>query len=114
MTIRKRLQAKDVQVLRKLLLDGLTSNEAAKELGVSIATVSNYRAYFKKNGDVFPNNQGRKPKRTVVKEDSSTQIVKSNNQFSDTYKYNINGLQVTFSDKPKALLIGKKGMIVEY
>ena len=114
MTIRKRLQAKDIQALRKLLLDGLTSNEAARQLGVSIATVSNFRAYFKKRGDVFPNNRGRKPKNHVLKENSSTQIVKTTNQFSDTYKYNINGLQVTFSDKPKTLRIGKKGMVVEY
>ena len=83
-------------------------------MGVSIATVSNYRAYFKKKGAVFPNNRGRKPNVVAVKDNSSIQNIKSVNQFSNTYKYNINGLQVTFSDKPKALRIGKRGMVVEY
>ena len=114
MTKRNRLQAKDIQILRNLLLEGLTSNEAAREMGISTATVSNYRAHFKKKGDVFPNNRGRKPKNVSLKENSSIQTNKSVNSFSDTYKYNINGLQVTFSDKPKALRIGKKGMVVEY
>ena len=109
--MRKRLQNKEIEVLRELLLNGSTSAEAAQQMEVSVATVSNYRAYFKKKGDVFPNNRGRKSKNSskgsTVKENSS-------NAFSDTYKYNINGVQVTFSDKPKALRIGKKGLQVEY
>ena len=112
MTKRKRLQSKDIQILRNLLLDGLTSNEAAKEMGVSTATVSNYRAHFKKKGDVFPNNRGRKPKNTY--KDIEHREENSSNAFSNTYKYTINGIQVTFSDKPKALRIGKKGLKVEY
>jgi len=109
--MRKRLQNKDLKVLRELLLNGMTSAEAAQKMEVSVATVSNYRAYFKKKGDVFPNNRGRKPKNS-----SNFKSVKDNcaNTFSDTYKYNINGIQVTFSDKPKALRIGKKGLQVEY
>lgn len=109
--MRKRLQTKDLKVLRELLLNGKTSIQVANEMGVSVATVSNYRAYFKKKGDVFPNNRGRKPKNS-----SNFKSVNDNsaNTFSDTYKYNINGIQVTFSDKPKALRIGKKGLLVEY
>jgi len=109
--MRKRLQNKEIEALKDLLLSGLTSAEAAKQMEVSVATVSNYRAYFKKKGDVFPNNRGRKPKNssneTTVKENSS-------NSFSDSYKYIINGIQVTFSDKPKVLRIGKNGLQVEY
>ena len=109
--MRKRLQNKEIEVLRELLLSGSTSAEAAQKMEVSVATVSNYRAYFKKKGDVFPNNRGRKPKNS-----SNSRPLKehSTNTFSDTYKYNINGVQVTFSDKPKALRIGKKGLKVEY
>ena len=109
--MRKRLQNKDLEVLRELLLSGLTSAEAAQKMEVSVATVSNYRAYFKKKGDVFPNNRGRKPKNSS-NENSVKEI--SSSAFSDTYKYMINGIQVTFSDKPKALRIGKKGLQVEY
>ena len=109
--MRRRLQNREIEVLRELLLNGLTSVEAAQQMEVSVATVSNYRAYFKKKGDIFPNNRGRKSKNssksTVVKQSPAT-------TFSDTYKYNINGIQVTFSDKPKALRIGKKGLQVEY
>jgi transposase len=109
--MRKRLQNKEIEVLRELLLSGLTSAEAAQKMEVSVATVSNYRAYFKKKGDVFPNNRGRKSKNS-----SKSTVTKQNlaSSFSDTYKYNINGIQVTFSDKPKALRIGKKGLQVEY
>ena len=109
--MRKRLQNKEIEVLRELLLNGLTSAEAAQKMEVSVATVSNYRAYFKKKGDVFPNNRGRKSKNS-----SKSTVTKQNlaSSFSDTYKYNINGIQVTFSDKPKALRIGKKGLQVEY
>ena len=109
--MRKRLQKKDLEVLRELLLNGLTSVEVAQKMKVSVATVGNYRAYFKKKGDVFPNNRGRKPNNS-----SNFKSLKDNsaNTFSDTYKYNINGIQVTFSDKPKALRIGKNGLEVEY
>lgn len=109
--MRKRLQSKEIEVLRELLLNGMTSAEVAQQMEVSVATVSNYRAHFKKKGDVFPNNRGRKPKNS-----SNSKAVKGNSSsaFSDTYKYNINGVQVTFSDKPKSLRIGKKGLQVEY
>lgn len=109
--MRKRLQNKEIEVLRELLLSGSTSAEAAQQMEVSVATVSNYRAYFKKKGDVFPDNRGRKPNNSP-----NLESVKKNstNAFSDTYKYIINGIQVTFSDKPKALRIGKRGLQVEY
>lgn len=110
MTAQKRLTTNDLEVLRQLLLKGYTSIEAATEMGVSVATVSNYRAHFKKKGDTFPNNRGRKPKNSSTKEGA----IVSNRSFSDTYKYNINGLIVTFSDRPKTLRIGKKGMVVEF
>jgi transposase len=110
----KNLTQEQIAVIRKLLLKGNTSMNISKKLNISVATVSNYRAYFKKQGDVFPDNRGRKPKNPTLNETASIQIIKSTNQFSDTYKYNINGLQVTFSDKPKNLRIGKKGMVVEF
>ena len=111
MTARKRLTTNDLEVLRQLLLKGYTSIEAASEMGISIATVSNYRAHFKKKGDKFPNNRGRKPKNSSKTKAVATGSIKS---FSDDYKYNINGLIVTFSDRPKSLRIGKKGLVVEY
>ena len=111
MTAKKRLTTNDLEVLRQLLLKGCTSIEAATEMGVSVATVSNYRAHFKKKGDTFPNNRGRKPKNSSKIKEA---VTNSSRSFSDAYKYNINGLIVTFSDRPKSLRIGKKGMVVEY
>jgi hypothetical protein len=110
MAERKKLQNKDIEVLRKLLFNGLTSSEVAKEMAVSAATVNNYRAYFKKKGDTFPNNRGRKLKNPS----SSITTTSSKRIFSDLYSYNINGLIITFSDRPKSLRIGKNGMVVEY
>ena len=111
MTAQKRLTTNDLEVLRQLLLKGYTSIEAATEMGVSVATVSNYRAHFKKKGDTFPNNRGRKPKNSSKTRET---VTNSSRSFSDAYKYSINGLIVTFSDRPKSLRIGKKGMVVEY
>ena len=37
MIAQKRLTTNDIEVLRQLLLKGYTSNEAAKEMGVSVA-----------------------------------------------------------------------------
>ena len=112
MSKRKRLLTKDIEILRQLLLNGHTSSEAAQKMGVSVATVSNYRAHFKKKGDIFPNNRGRKPK--SVKSPTEEPLSTNRLAWNNSYKYLINGVRVTFSDKPKSLRIGKRGMVVEY
>ena len=48
---RKSISNYKLKKLKKFLSDGKTSNEISELLKVSTATVSNYRAYFKKKGE---------------------------------------------------------------
>lgn len=111
----KRLKTAEIDKVRELLLAGNTAAETAEIMGVSAATINNYKAYFKKHGDKFPDNRGRK--RGTGKA-SKTNATASGNVYNSTvgseYAYMINGISITFSDKPKGLRIGKKRLVVEY
>lgn len=109
----KRLKTAEIDKVRELLLAGKTAAETAEHMGVSAATINNYKAYFKKHGDKFPDNRGRKPKAGKKSASATT-----SNSYSGTvgseYQYVVNGIKISFSDRPKSLRIGKKGMVVEY
>ncbi|MFM1877479.1 MAG: hypothetical protein RLZZ241_345 [Bacteroidota bacterium] len=109
----KRLKTTEIDKVRELLLAGNTAAQAADIMGVSAATINNYKAYFKKHGDKFPDNRGRKPKSVKKAAIAKTANVFSGNSGSD-YHYTVNGIKISFSDRPKSLRIGKKGMVVEY
>lgn len=66
-------------------------------MGVSVPTICNYRAHFKKKGDTFSNNRSRKPKNPYPTKETTTA---SKRVFSGAYRYSINGLIVTFLTVP--------------
>lgn len=112
----KRLKTAEIDKVRELLLEGNTAAQTAEIMGVSAATINNYKAYFKKHGDKFPDNRGRKPKsgkKATASKTAATSNVYNGTAGSD-YQYVINGIKISFSDRPKSLRIGKKGMVVEY
>ena len=49
---RKSLSANKLNKIKKLLSENYTSKEIAAELKISSATVNNYRAHFKKKGEI--------------------------------------------------------------
>lgn len=108
---RKRLDAKGVAQVRELLLSGKTASETAELVGMSAATINNLKAQLKKQGDVFPNNRGRRP--GAVSSPATEPGIYNSNASGD-YIYKVNGIKITFSDRPKLLRIGKKGLAVEF
>jgi hypothetical protein len=108
---RKRLDAEGVAQVRELLLSGKTASETAELVGMSAATINNLKAQFKKQGDVFPNNRGRRP--GAVSNLAAEPKIYNANAAGD-YIYKVNGIKITFSDRPKLLRIGKKGLAVEF
>ena len=111
----KRLTAEDKLEVLKLLKAGSTSAECAEQMGVSTPTINNLRAQFKKEGETFPNNRGRKK----LSKNKTPQIVKSSSQKtkpskSADYDYLINGIQIKFTQKPKTVHIGKNRFFVEF
>ena len=111
----KRLTAEDKLEVLKLLKTGNTSEQCAEQMGVSAPTINNLRAQFKKEGETFPNNRGRKR----LSKNKTPQLVRSSPQetissTSADYDYLINGIQIKFTQKPKTVRIGKNRFFVEF
>lgn len=86
-------------------------NACAHQFGVSLPTVSKYKAQFKKAGDTFTK---KKKKGTQNNKARGSSTHSKTPVSTETYFYHINGVKITFEDQPKILKIGKKGIIVEY
>jgi hypothetical protein len=103
--------------IKKLLSESYTSKEIATELKISSATVSNYKAYFKKKDEFNTtyNNDTFMPsgKQNILNKSSSLKASKSTNSFSASYKYIVNGTIINFKQKPKSITIGKSEFVVD-
>ena len=119
----KRLKEQEKKNVRSLLLEGKTSKQVAEIMAVSVATINNHRALFKKNGDTFTKNkltsQATKSKVTLTSKNQIDTKLKKNGTKKDTpqnsdYIYSINGINISFIDKPKSIQIGKNKIIVDY
>ena len=122
----KRLKEQEKKNVRSLLLEGKTSKQVAEIMAVSVATINNHRALFKKNGDTFTKNKltsqapiSTKSKVTLTsKNQIDTKLKKKktniNTPQNSEYIYNINGTSISFIDKPKSIQIGKNKIIVDY
>ena len=119
---RKRLNPDEIEQVRQLLLSGQTSEEVSNTMGVSAATINNFKAHFRKQGDQFPNNRGRRPgtpnktakkgPKKSLKVESSARIIEGAK--NEDYTYLIDGVKITFGSKPKTIMIGKKRLVVEF
>ena len=109
---RKSISTFKINKIKTMLLEGQTSLEVASALGISAATVNNYRAHFKKQGLSFPNNRGRKPSHPAAEKQIQAEVPQGirNNEFT----YVIDGTNVSFNTRPKTLLISKTRMLVEF
>jgi len=122
----KRLQEQERKNIRSLLLKGKTSKQVAEIMTVSVATINNLRALFKKDGDTFTKKKltsqaplSTKSKVTLTsKNEIGTKLKKKktniNTPQNSEYVYNINGTNISFIDKPKSIQIGKNKIIVNY
>ena len=122
----KRLQEQERKNIRSLLLEGKTSKQVAEIMAVSVATINNLRALFKKDGDNFTKKKltsqasiSTKPKLKLTSKNQIATKLKKNIINKDApqnseYVYNINGTSISFIDKPKSIQIGKNKIIVNY
>ena len=122
----KRLIGQEKKKIRSLLLEGKTSKSIAETMAVSVATINNLRALFKKDGDNFTKKKltsqasiSTKPKLKLTSKNQIATKLKKNITNKDTpqnseYVYNINGTSISFIDKPKSIQIGKNKIIVNY
>ena len=118
---RKRLNPDEIEQVRQMLLSGQTSEEVSTTMGVSAATINNFKAHFRKQGDKFPNNRGRRPgtPNKTAKKGAKTSKAQSSARIiegakNEDYTYLIDGIKITFGSKPKTIMIGKKRLVVEF
>jgi predicted transcriptional regulator len=114
---RKSISTYKLNKIKKLLSESYTSKEIATELKISSATVSNYRAYFKKKGELNINHSNDtlvpSGKKNILNKSSSLKVSKTTNSFSTSYKYIVNGTIINFKQKPKSITIGKSEFVVD-
>ena len=110
---RKKISTYKINKIRSLLLEGKTTKEVGALLKLSSATVSNYRAHFKKQGDDFSK------QKKILKVSSGFKEVKASKDVvqsteDNEYVYLINGTKVVIASKPKSLQISQYKMIIEF
>lgn len=114
---RKSISTYKLNKLKKMLSESYTPKEIATELKISSATVSNYKAYFKKKGElnITYNNDTLIPsgKQNILNKSSSFKVSKTTNSFSTSFKYIVNGTTINFKQKPKSITIGKSEFVVD-
>ena len=122
----KGLKEEDKNNIRSLLIEGKTSKQVAEIMDVSMSTINNIRALFKKDGDTFTKKKiisqasiSAKPKTKLTSKNQISKTLKKNKTDQDRpqtfeYIYKINGTSISFIDKPKSIQIGKNKIIVDY
>ena len=112
----KRLTVEDKLEVLKLLKEGNTSEQCAEVMGVSAPTINNLRAQFKKDGETFPNNRGRKKLsvKKVASSEKKDRAAASASTDSKDFDYLINGIKIKFTTQPKTVRIGKNRFYVEF
>lgn len=114
---RKKISTYKLNKIKSLLSEGKTSKEISSLLKISTATVSNYRGYFKRKGEIDLSKINDDVTNTVEKNKiiKSTSIISENSSesFKSNYSYVVNGTVLKFKHKPKSILIGKNELVIE-
>lgn len=113
---RKSLSTYKSNKIKKLVNEGKTIRDISNELKISTATVANYRAYFKKKGEIITSkNQTLSSKISPTRKDEVVNLI-INNPISESKEFNyiINGTKLTFDSKPKEIKFYDNKIIIEY
>lgn len=106
-----------INKIKSLLSEGKTSKEISSLLKISTATVSNYRGYFKKKGEIDLSKNNNNATNTVegnnINNNTSIKSEMPSKSFKSNYSYIINGTELRFKHKPKSILIGKNELVIE-
>lgn len=101
--------------IKKLVNEGKTIKEIAEILKISTATVANYRAYFKKKGEItiLSKKTISAKNSQITKELKQNLNVKIPTSETKGYTYIINGTKLEFDSKPKEIIFGESKIIIE-
>lgn len=61
-----KLNAKQLESLKDMVKQGVAPEDLAKHFKVAISSIHNYKAQFKKDGVIFPDVRGKRPKGSVT------------------------------------------------
>ena len=112
---RKTITTYKLNKIKKLVNEGKTIKEIAEILKISTATVANYRAYFKKKGEItLPSKEIMSVKNPqIIKEDKQNLNVEMPTSKPKGHTYVINGTKLTFDSQPKEIIFAENKIIVE-
>lgn len=111
----KRLTPKQLEEIKKMVINGVYPDDIAKHFGVAVSSIHNYKHRFKLDGLTFPSIKGKKPQ-NAPKPDEVTEKntgsshhdiigVLDRNDDKNDYRFIIGGLSVIISKKAKAVTI---------
>ena len=112
---RKTITTYKLNKIKKLVNEGKTIKEISGILKISTATVANYRAHFKKKGEItFPT------KKTISTENSPTIVedklnlnVENSSSVKKECTYIFNGTKLVFSSQPKEIIFTENKIIIK-
>ena len=112
---RKTITTYKLNKLKKLVNEGKTIKEIAEILKISTSTVANYRAYFKKKGEIsLPSKKVLSAENPLIKkEDKQNLNIKMSSSEIKGYTYIINGTKLVFDSQPKEIIFAENKIIVE-
>ena len=112
---RKTITTYKLNKIKKLVNEGKTIKDIAGQLKISTATVANYRAYFKKKGEIIlPSKNALLAENSqITKEEKQNLNVKMTTSDTKGYIYIINGTKLAFNSQPKEIMFGDNKIIIE-
>jgi len=112
---RKTITTYKLNKIKKLVNEGKTIKEIAEILKISTATVANYRAYFKKKGEItLPSKKVISAENPILKkEDKQNLNLKIPTSEIKGYTYIINGTKLAFDSQPKEIIFAEDKIIIE-
>lgn len=112
---RKKITTYKLQKLKKLINEGKTTKETAEILKISTATVANYRAYFKKKGDIILMSKKVNPSKKflIKKQDKQNLSIKIPTSENKVFTYMVNGTKLEFDYQPKEIKFSENKIIIE-
>ena len=112
---RKKISTYKLNKLKKMINEGKTIKETSETLKISVATVSNYKAFFnKKDETALPSKKNISADNVLTKkENKQTLNIKIPTSEIKGYAYIINGTKLTFDSQPKEILFSEDKIIIE-
>jgi hypothetical protein len=121
---KKRLQLRDIEVMKNMVIKGIAPEDIAKHFNVAISSVHNYKTRFKQEGLNFPNVRGKRPTGSITTFGDDVKM-SNDNRFipvidthvvdqSSSMNFVVNGIRVHVSTGAKNVNITKDSIEVNF